>query len=77
MEDTPAGALPAPSAELVHLYAGYRVHEDILAAVSVENLLDQYYFHYLDAQSARMPARGLTVKGSLRVRFSDKTLGVL
>ncbi|MPZ58214.1 MAG: TonB-dependent hemoglobin/transferrin/lactoferrin family receptor [Rhizobiales bacterium] len=72
--DVPAGALPTDSYDLVHLYAGYKINPDTVAALSVENLFDKYYFSYLDAQTARIPARGLTVKGSLRIRFSDKTI---
>jgi outer membrane receptor protein involved in Fe transport len=58
----------------VNLYAGYRINPDTLAALSVENLLDKYYFNYLSAQVSRVPSRGLTVKGSLRIRFSDQTI---
>jgi hemoglobin/transferrin/lactoferrin receptor protein len=70
----PAGAIPTGSAELVHLYAGYKINPDTVAAISVENLLDKYYFDYLGAQVSRVPSRGLTVKGSLRIRFSDLTI---
>lgn len=73
--DVPAGAIPTASYNLFHLYAGYQINPDMIAALSVENLFDKYYFSYLDAQTARIPARGLTVKGSLKIRFSDKTLG--
>jgi hemoglobin/transferrin/lactoferrin receptor protein len=72
--EIPATAIPTGSVELIHLYAGYRINEDTLAAVSVENLLDKYYFDYLSAQTSRVPSRGLTVKGSLKIRFSDKTI---
>jgi hemoglobin/transferrin/lactoferrin receptor protein len=73
--DVPAGAIKTPAYDLVNLYFAYQPHEDIVAALSIENLLDRYYFNYLDVQTARIPARGLTVKGSLKFRFSDKTLG--
>ena len=73
MEDIPAGAIPTGSVELVNLYAGYQINPDTVAALSVENLLDKFYFDYLGAQVSRVPSRGLTVKGSLRIRFSDLT----
>jgi hemoglobin/transferrin/lactoferrin receptor protein len=72
--NVPAGAIQTSAYNLVNLYAGYQINPDIVAAVAVENLLDKYYFSYLDAQTARVPARGLTVKGSLRIRFSDLTI---
>jgi hemoglobin/transferrin/lactoferrin receptor protein len=71
--DVPAGFFPTGSYNLVHLYAGYQINPDTVAALSVENLFDQYYFNYLDSQSSPIPGRGLTVKGSLRIRFSDRT----
>ena len=74
VQDIPAGAIPTGSAELVNLYAGYQINRDTVAAISVENLLDKFYFNYLSAQVSRVPSRGLTVKGSLRIRFSDVTI---
>ena len=73
VEDIPPGAIPTGSVELVHFYAGYQINPDTVAAFSVENLLDKFYFNYLSAQVSRVPSRGLTVKGSLKIRFSDKT----
>jgi hemoglobin/transferrin/lactoferrin receptor protein len=72
--DVPLGAIPTDAYDLINLYAGYQINADTVAAVAVENLLDKYYFSYLDAQTARIPSRGLTVKGSLKIRFSDKTI---
>lgn len=69
--DIPSGAIPTGSYNLVNVYLGYQPTEDVLAAVSVENLLNKYYFDYLDAQSSRVPERGLAVKGSLKVRFGS------
>jgi len=73
--DVPPGGFPTSAYDIVHLYAGYQINPDTLAALAVENLFDKYYFSYLDAQTSRLPGRGLTVKGSLKIRFSDKTLG--
>jgi len=72
--EIPEGAIPTGGYDLVDLYLGYQPNENVLAGLSIENLLDKYYFNYLDAQTARIPARGLTVKGSLKVRFSDLTM---
>jgi outer membrane receptor protein involved in Fe transport len=57
---------------------------DALASLSVENLLNQQYSRYLDVSpnplhglnSTPLPffSAGITIKGSLRVRFSDVTL---
>jgi hemoglobin/transferrin/lactoferrin receptor protein len=74
LDDIPSGAIPTDAYNLVHVYAGYQINPDMQAALSVENLFNKYYFNYLDAQTAAIPARGLTVKGSLKIRFSDKTI---
>ena len=71
INDIPVGAIPTDSYNLVNVYLGYQPTEDITAALSVENLLNEYYFDYLDAQTSRVPERGLAVKGSLKVRFGS------
>ncbi len=71
IEDVPVGAIPTDSYNLVSLYLGYQPTEDVTAGISVDNLLNEYYFDYLDAQTSRVPSRGLSVKGSLKVRFGS------
>jgi hemoglobin/transferrin/lactoferrin receptor protein len=90
--EAPAGATAGPpyayfptwSYNLVNAYVGYQVNPDILASLSVENLLNKQYSRYLDVtpspfhglNSTPLPffSPGITVKGSLTVRFSDLTL---
>ena len=69
---------------LVHLYLGYQINPDALAAFAVENLFNQQYSRYLDVapspghgvNSTPLPffSPGITIKGALTVRFSDLTL---
>ena len=63
--DVPPGFTPRSSYNLVNLYLGYQPTEDVLAGISVENVLNTYYVRYLDA----LPSPGVTVKGSLKLRF--------
>ena len=46
---------------------GYQPAPDILAAVTVENLLDEYYVRYLDL----LPSPGVTFKGQVKIRFGS------
>ena len=79
----PYAYFPTWSYNLVNVYAGYQLNPDMLAAVSVENLLNRQYSRYLNvspspfhgANSTPLPffSPGITVKGSLTVRFSDVT----
>jgi hemoglobin/transferrin/lactoferrin receptor protein len=61
LPDVPA----MPSYNLVNLYVGYQPTEDILAGLSVENLFNRYYVRYPEV----FPQAGITVKGSLKIRF--------
>jgi hemoglobin/transferrin/lactoferrin receptor protein len=80
----PYAYFPARSFNLVNVYLGYQVNPDTLASLSVENLLNQQYSRYLDVSpspnhglnSTPLPffSPGITIKGSLTVRFSDVTL---
>jgi hemoglobin/transferrin/lactoferrin receptor protein len=54
------------SYNLVNLYLAYQPTENIIAGLSVENLLDETYRVY----THELNSPGLTVKGSLRVRFA-------
>jgi hemoglobin/transferrin/lactoferrin receptor protein len=75
---------PTSSFNLINIYAGYQINPDTLASLSVDNLLNQQYAPYLNVSpsplrgvnSTPLPffSPGLTVKGSLTVRFSDLTL---
>jgi hemoglobin/transferrin/lactoferrin receptor protein len=80
----PWAYFPTWGFNLINLYAGYQIDPDRLASLSVENLLNQQYSRYLSVSpnpvhglgSTPLPfySPGLTVKGSLTVRFSDQTL---
>jgi len=54
------------SYNLVNLYLAYQPNENVIAALSVENLLDETYKVYTHEYNSP----GITVKGSLRVRFA-------
>jgi hemoglobin/transferrin/lactoferrin receptor protein len=78
----PYAFYPTSSFNLVNLYLGYQINPDALASLSVDNLFDQQYARYLNVSpspnhgpgSTPLPfySPGLTVKGSLTVRFTDK-----
>jgi len=80
----PYAYYPTSAYNLINLYVGYQINPDTLASLSVENLLNQQYSRYLDvspspghgANSTPLPfySPGVTIKGSLTVRFSDLTL---
>ena len=77
-------ALTVEAFNLVSLYAGYQIDPDRLASLSVENLLNSQYARYLNVTPSPdhginstplwFYSPGITVKGSLTVRFSDQTL---
>jgi hemoglobin/transferrin/lactoferrin receptor protein len=54
------------SYNLVNLYLAYQPNENVIAALSVENLLDETYRVYTHEYNSP----GITVKGSLRMRFA-------
>lgn len=69
---TGAGADPelanvTGSYNLVNLHLAYQPNENVTALLSVENLLDETYKVYTHEYNSP----GITVKGSLRVRFAD------
>lgn len=70
--DMPADAPyePTPSFNLVNVYLGYQPSENVLASVSVENLLNEQYTQYQQF----LPSAGLTVKGGLKIRFGADTI---
>jgi hemoglobin/transferrin/lactoferrin receptor protein len=80
----PYAYYPTSAFNLVSLYAGYQIDPDRLASLSVENLLNSQYARYLNVtpspdhgiNSTPLPfySQGITIKGSLTVRFSDQTL---
>lgn len=67
--DLPSGgtsvAVPVGSYNLVNLYLGYEIDPTLLAAVSVENLLNEQYTVY----THEFASPGLTVKLSIRKTF--------
>ncbi|HET9904551.1 MAG TPA: TonB-dependent receptor, partial [Xanthobacteraceae bacterium] len=58
--------LPVPAYNLVNLSIGYQPNENVLAGLSVENLLNVYYVRYPEI----FPQAGITVKASLKVRLA-------
>jgi hemoglobin/transferrin/lactoferrin receptor protein len=77
--DFDTGAFPAPvvplfdssrSYNLVSLYAGYQVTPQVLAAFSVDNLLNENYARYMCCSTEAgyvVPNPGITLKGSLTI----------
>ncbi|QRG05599.1 TonB-dependent hemoglobin/transferrin/lactoferrin family receptor [Xanthobacter dioxanivorans] len=61
---------PTPSFNLVNFYVGYQPSENLLASLSVENLLNEQYVQYQQF----LPSAGLTVKGGLKIRFGADTI---
>jgi hemoglobin/transferrin/lactoferrin receptor protein len=58
----------SPSYSLVNLYAGYQVTPEVLAAFSIENLLNENYTKYMCCSTNSgyvIPSPGITFKGSL------------
>jgi hemoglobin/transferrin/lactoferrin receptor protein len=74
-------ALPTDAFNVVSLYTDYRPNEDTILAFAVENLFNEYYVRYLDLRTLSTqfgsnslvpsPSPGITLKGSLKVRFGD------
>lgn len=65
-KDVPAGVNPRDAYNLLNLYLTYQPTEDVMAVLSVENLLDEYYVRYPQI----LPQPGITVKASLKVRLA-------
>ena len=74
-EDLPTGSVyePTPAFNLVNAYLGYTPSPNVLAALSVENLLNEQYTQYQQF----LPSAGLTFKGSLTIKFGDGQLAAL
>jgi hemoglobin/transferrin/lactoferrin receptor protein len=63
------------SYNLVNLYAGYQPIPDVIAALSIENLLNVNYTKYMCCSTEAgyvVPNPGITFKGSLTVRYGVK-----
>jgi hemoglobin/transferrin/lactoferrin receptor protein len=65
---------PTNSYNVVNLYAGYSPVPDLTAAIAVDNLFNVQYAQYMNAFASGntvlpFPSPGVTVKGSLKVRF--------
>jgi hemoglobin/transferrin/lactoferrin receptor protein len=67
LEDNPATGLPAKPYDLVCLTLAYKQNDDTTWSLIVDNLLNKYYTAYLQY----LPSPGLTVKGSLQIRFGS------
>ena len=74
--------LPAQSSayNLVNLYIGYQPTPDVLASFGIDNLFNQYYVQYMNAEGQSppgsqnpppyvFPSPGITFKGGLKIRF--------
>lgn len=64
---------PTPSFNLVNAYLGYTPSPNVLASLSVENLLNEQYTQYQQF----LPSAGLTVKGGLTIKLGDGKLAAL
>jgi hemoglobin/transferrin/lactoferrin receptor protein len=58
---------PTGAYNLVNLYGSYQFNPDLLATLSIENLLDEQYTTY----TSIAPQPGITVKGAIKIRFGD------
>jgi outer membrane receptor protein involved in Fe transport len=65
-EDSGPTFAPTAAYALVDLFGSY--NDDISANLTVKNLLNKYYIQYLDT----LPNPGLTVVGSIIVRFASR-----
>ncbi len=66
---------PTPSYNLVNLYLSYQPNPDVVAAFSVENLLNVDYTKYMCCSTADgyvVPSPGITFKASLTLRYGVK-----
>jgi hemoglobin/transferrin/lactoferrin receptor protein len=72
--------LPTSAYNLVNLYVGYQPTPDVLASFSIDNLFNQYYVQYMNAEGQNppgsqspppyvFPGSGITFKGGLKLRF--------
>jgi hemoglobin/transferrin/lactoferrin receptor protein len=70
--------LPTDAYNLVNLYIGYQPTPDVLASFSIDNLFNQYYVQYMNAEGQSLPGQapafifpspGVTFKGGLKIRF--------
>ncbi len=70
--DLPANAVysPTPSFNLVNVNLGYQPSENVLMSLGIANLLNEH----TPNMSSFLPSAGLTVKGSLTVRFGGGEL---
>jgi hemoglobin/transferrin/lactoferrin receptor protein len=69
---------PTSAYNLVNLYIGYQPTPDVLASFGIDNLFNQYYVQYMNAEGQSLPGQppaivfpspGITFKGGLKVRF--------
>lgn len=72
--------LPTSAYNLVNLYIGYQPTPDVLASFGIDNLFNQYYVQYMNAEGQNppgsqnpppyvFPSPGITFKGGLKIRF--------
>jgi hemoglobin/transferrin/lactoferrin receptor protein len=71
---------PVSAYNLVNLYLGYQPTPDALAYFGIDNLFNQYYVRYMNAEGGSppgsgnpppyvFPSPGITLKGGLKLRF--------
>lgn len=70
LDDNPATGEPTKAYDLVGVTLAYKQNEDTTWSLIVDNLLNKYYVPYLQD----LPSPGITVKGSLQIRFGSDSL---
>ncbi len=65
--ENPSTGAPSKQYDLVGLTLAYQQNADTTWALVVDNLLNKFYVPYLQD----LPSPGLTVKGSLQIRFGS------
>jgi hemoglobin/transferrin/lactoferrin receptor protein len=70
---------PTGSYNLINVYAGYQYNPDVLASLSIENLLNEQYSRYMTAYPNEItqtvqafPQPGITFRASLKMRFGEE-----
>jgi outer membrane receptor protein involved in Fe transport len=73
-----SGFPPTDAYNLVNLYVGYQPTPDVLASFGIDNLFNQHYVQYMNAEGQSAPGQapafifpspGITFKGGLKIRF--------
>lgn len=65
-KDVPVGTNPRDAYNLLNMYLTYQPNDNVMAVLSVENLLNEYYVRYPEL----LPQPGITVKASVKIRLA-------